>query len=71
VEVRDSKHPDGAIVKITPEDWEAFLRGALAGEYGQNDLPPLEFTDAEWEAFLDGAGKGEFDLPPVPPVPSV
>jgi hypothetical protein len=67
VEIRDSKHPDGPVVKITPEGWVMFLKGALAGEYGQGDLPPLEFTDAEWAAFLDGAGKGEFDLPPVEP----
>jgi hypothetical protein len=65
VEVRDSKHPDGAVVTVTPEDWELFLAGALGGEYHKLSLPPLEFTDAEWAAFLDGAGKGEFALPPV------
>lgn len=34
--VRDSKHPDGAVLTFTPAEWTAFVAGAKAGEF---DLP--------------------------------
>jgi hypothetical protein len=33
--VRDSKNPDGAILRFTPVQWERFLTGAKAGEFDQ------------------------------------
>lgn len=34
--VRDSKHPDGPVLRFSIEEWEAFLLGVEAGEF---DLP--------------------------------
>ena len=31
--VRDSKHPDGAILGFTQEEWRAFLGGVRNGEF--------------------------------------
>jgi hypothetical protein len=31
--VRDSKDPDGPILRYTPAEWAAFLNGAKAGEF--------------------------------------
>ncbi|MGH3734053.1 MAG: DUF397 domain-containing protein [Micromonosporaceae bacterium] len=31
--VRDSKHPDGAVLAFTAAEWAAFLDGAKAGEF--------------------------------------
>jgi hypothetical protein len=36
VALRDSKDPDGPILTFTPDEWDAFLRGAKAGRF---DLP--------------------------------
>jgi hypothetical protein len=33
--VRDSKNPDGPVLRFTPGEWNAFLAGALAGEFEQ------------------------------------
>jgi Domain of unknown function (DUF397) len=33
--VRDSKDPDGPILKFTPDEWAAFIAGVNAGEFGQ------------------------------------
>ncbi|MGH2943921.1 MAG: DUF397 domain-containing protein [Solirubrobacteraceae bacterium] len=33
VAVRDSKHPDGAVLRYTPAEWRAFIAGAKAGEF--------------------------------------
>jgi hypothetical protein len=33
VAVRDSKHPDEAILVYTPAEWRAFIAGAKAGEF--------------------------------------
>ncbi len=32
--VRDSKHKDGPVLTFTPAEWDAFLSGARAGEFG-------------------------------------
>jgi hypothetical protein len=32
--VRDSKNPEGAILRFTPAQWRAFLTGARHGEFG-------------------------------------
>jgi hypothetical protein len=32
VSVRDSKQPNGPILRFTPEEWAAFLDGARKGE---------------------------------------
>ena len=32
--VRDSKDPDGPVLRFTPAEWEAFLAGAKTGEFG-------------------------------------
>ena len=31
--VRDSKDPDGAVLRFTPDEWHAFLGGARNGEF--------------------------------------
>src|SRR5262249_17233379 len=31
--VRDSKHPDGAVLTVGPTEWRAFLRAAKHGEF--------------------------------------
>lgn len=33
VAVRDSKDPDGPILRYTPAEWHAFLDGAKKGEF--------------------------------------
>ena len=40
VEVRDSKDPAGAILRIAPEDWILFLRGLKSGELDLAADPP-------------------------------
>jgi hypothetical protein len=31
--VRDSKNPDGAVLKFSRREWQAFIRGAKSGEF--------------------------------------
>jgi len=33
VAVRNSKDPDGPVLRFTPGEWDAFLGGADAGEF--------------------------------------
>ncbi|OLB79200.1 MAG: hypothetical protein AUI14_11025 [Actinobacteria bacterium 13_2_20CM_2_71_6] len=33
VEVRDSKDPDGPILSFTRDEWDAFVHGAVKGEF--------------------------------------
>lgn len=33
ISVRDSKHPDGPILRFSGEEWTAFLDGARNGEF--------------------------------------
>ncbi|HET8657707.1 MAG TPA: DUF397 domain-containing protein [Micromonosporaceae bacterium] len=33
VDVRDSKHPDGAVLTFTAEEWKAFISGVKHGEF--------------------------------------
>lgn len=33
VAIRDSKDPHGPALTFTPGEWEAFIRGAKAGEF--------------------------------------
>lgn len=33
VAVRDSKNPDGAVLRFTAAEWAAFVEGAAAGEF--------------------------------------
>ena len=39
IQVRDSKNPDGPVLKFTPNEWDAFIAGAKDGEF---DLPPVK-----------------------------
>jgi hypothetical protein len=32
--VRDSKHRGGAVLRFTPSEWDAFVKGVRAGEFG-------------------------------------
>lgn len=32
--VRDSKNPDGAVLRFTRDEWRAFLGGARNGDFG-------------------------------------
>lgn len=36
--LRDSKHPDGPRLRLTPSEWRAFVAGVRAGEF--DDLCP-------------------------------
>lgn len=31
--IRNSKNPDGPVLRFTPGEWNAFLAGALLGEF--------------------------------------
>jgi hypothetical protein len=31
--VRDSKHPDGAVLRLTPAEWAAFTAGVRDGDF--------------------------------------
>jgi hypothetical protein len=31
--IRDSKNPDGPVLRFTPDEWNVFLAGALRGEF--------------------------------------
>jgi hypothetical protein len=33
IAIRDSKDPDGPILRYTPAEWQAFLDGAKTGEF--------------------------------------
>ena len=33
IQVRDSKHPNGAVLRFTVGEWNAFLGGARTGEF--------------------------------------
>ncbi len=33
VAVRDTKDPDGTVLIFTPQEWDAFVSGAKAGEF--------------------------------------
>jgi Domain of unknown function (DUF397) len=32
--VRDSKHPEGPVLRFTPGEWDAFTAGVRDGEFG-------------------------------------
>jgi hypothetical protein len=34
VVVRDSKHRSGAVLQFTHSEWDAFVKGVRAGEFG-------------------------------------
>jgi Domain of unknown function (DUF397) len=34
VMVRDSKHRDGPVLRFSQSEWDAFLKGVRAGEFG-------------------------------------
>ena len=40
VGVRHSKDPNGPVLRFTPAEWQAFLGGALAGEFDGFGAPP-------------------------------
>jgi len=35
VAMRNSRHPDGPALVFTTEEWDAFITGAQAGDFGQ------------------------------------
>lgn len=35
IAMRDSKHPDGPVLKFTPGEWAAFLGGVRNGEFDE------------------------------------
>ncbi len=35
VAMRNSRHPDGPVLIFTRPEWDAFVAGALDGEFGQ------------------------------------
>lgn len=37
--VRDSKHPEVEPFRFTRDEWEAFIKGAKAGEFDMGDRP--------------------------------
>ena len=40
--IRDSKNPDGPVLRFTPGEWDAFVVSALAGEF-----------DRAWTDYFD------------------
>jgi hypothetical protein len=36
VDLRDSKHRDGPVLRFTPDEWDAFLAGAKDGEFDRS-----------------------------------
>ena len=40
--VRDSKNPGGPVLRFTPDEWSAFLRGVRNGEF---DSPRYDMTN--------------------------
>jgi hypothetical protein len=34
IDVRDSKNPEGAVLRFTPVQWNAFVAGVRSGELG-------------------------------------
>jgi hypothetical protein len=38
--VRDSKDPEGPVLKFTAQEWHAFLTGVSAGEFDLEDASP-------------------------------
>ena len=53
VGVRNSRHPDGAVLTFTPEEWSAFIAGAKKGEFDKFGVQPgIDVDD-----FIDGARK--------------
>jgi hypothetical protein len=39
VYVRSSRYPDGHLLHFSPSEWSAFLAGAKAGEFDQEQRP--------------------------------
>jgi Domain of unknown function (DUF397) len=39
IRVRDSKTPKGAILRFTPDEWDAFLGGVRKGEFDRTQPP--------------------------------
>jgi hypothetical protein len=72
VGVRNSRDPDGPVLKFTQEEWDAFLGGARLGEFdrlraGRLSVGHAAHGDFPWEPPLAGTEAehlvGE-DLPP-------
>jgi hypothetical protein len=63
VAVRDSKDPDGPVVKFTPVSWQVLLDAVHRDEFSWHAFEPLGFNTAERAAFIAGVRGGEFDLP--------
>lgn len=61
VHMRDSKDPNGPVLNFLPEEVDAFIRGAKAGEFDQYILPddPSELTPEESLAKAEDAENRE------------
>jgi hypothetical protein len=35
IHVRNSRHPEGAVLSFTPAEWDAFLGGVQLGEFNR------------------------------------
>jgi hypothetical protein len=46
--VRNSRDPDGAVLRFTPDEWQAFLGGVRNGEFDDvlSPLKPAAFSAA-------------------------
>ena len=42
VALRDSKNKDGAVLRFTPREWNAFLRGVADGQFRQPEQHTLD-----------------------------
>lgn len=55
VAVRNSRDPEGPVLRFTPDEWHAFLGGAQLGEF--DSFGRLRFTSREQRRVLpDGPG---------------
>jgi hypothetical protein len=65
--VRDSKHPTGPELVMTPAEWSGLVAAVAAdaehpwisGTQIIKDGTTLSFTPSEWAAFTDAARTGE------------
>jgi Domain of unknown function (DUF397) len=44
IAVRNSRHPDGGVLKFTPAEWDAFIGGVHLGEFDRFGAASPEVT---------------------------
>lgn len=57
IAVRDSKDPEGPALLFTTREWQAFLAGILAGEFGQAVREPKTILSSQRQLHRPWQGK--------------